>query len=487
MTDPLSAAEHEQVVRFRDDTTGLLGYVAIHSTALGPALGGTRFRPYRTEADGLADALRLARAMSYKNALAGLAHGGGKAVIVGDPATDKTPDLLRSYGRFLEALGGRYVTACDAGTSVADMDVIDETCRWVTGRSPARGGCGDSSLLTAYGLFEGMRAAAEVRWGTAVAGRPPGRASVGWARWARTWSSTWWPTAPRWWSPTSTRRPYGGCWTLIPGWSRFRTATPWSPSRWTSWRPARWAPSWTTPSPDALSAGIVCGAANNQLAHPGVAATLADRGILYVPDFLVNSGGVIQVADELRGFDLERATAAAAGIGTTTREVLTRRRTGRCAPGHRRRADRRGADGRRPLGGPVVPRSGGRSGARTGLTACTLDRRRPTPCRSVVRSRSNRVARTQTRRPGRCPARGGRAMGRGRAKAKQTKVARELKYSSHGTDLDALRAELAGERSEVRPDQIGADDRRRGRPVRGRTTRTRTTTTTSAARPRGGL
>ena len=136
---------HEQVTFCHDPVTGLRAIVAIWSTALGPALGGTRFHPYPSSAAALDDVLELSRAMAYKNALAGLAHGGGKAVIIGDPSTDKSAPLLRAYGRFVQGLGGRYITACDVGTYVADMDVIAETCDFVTGRSPERGGAGDSA------------------------------------------------------------------------------------------------------------------------------------------------------------------------------------------------------------------------------------------------------------------------------------------------------------------------------------------------------
>ncbi|HEY2877026.1 Glu/Leu/Phe/Val dehydrogenase dimerization domain-containing protein, partial [Nocardioides sp.] len=138
--------EHEQVVFCNDPATGLKAIIAIHSTALGPALGGTRFYPYPTVADAVADALALSRGMAYKNALAGLDHGGGKGVIIGDPATDKTEPLLRAYGRFVASLGGRYVTACDVGTYPLDMDVAARECRFVTGRSPEHGGAGDSSV-----------------------------------------------------------------------------------------------------------------------------------------------------------------------------------------------------------------------------------------------------------------------------------------------------------------------------------------------------
>src|SRR3954470_9323968 len=168
-------AEHEQVVFCNDHATGLKAIVAIHSTALGPGLGGTRFYPYATTADAVRDVLNLARGMSYKAALAGLDLGGGKAVIIGDPMKDKTEALLRAYGRFVQAIGGRYYTACDVGTYVEDMDVVARECRFVTARSPAQGGAGDSSILTAFGVYQGMRAEAEHLWGTpSLAGRRVG-------------------------------------------------------------------------------------------------------------------------------------------------------------------------------------------------------------------------------------------------------------------------------------------------------------------------
>src|SRR4051794_18792866 len=142
--DAVFAHGHEQVVFCQDAESGLRAVIALYSTALGPALGGTRFRPYPTLAAAVADVLDLSRAMAYKNALAGLDHGGGKAVIVGDPRRDKTEALLRAFGRFVESLNGRYVTACDVGTYVEDMDVVARESRWVTGRSKAAGGAGDS-------------------------------------------------------------------------------------------------------------------------------------------------------------------------------------------------------------------------------------------------------------------------------------------------------------------------------------------------------
>src|SRR5207244_115370 len=169
------SAGHEQVVFCQDKPSGLRAIIAIYSTALGPALGGTRFHPYASEEDAVHDVLELARAMAYKNAMAGLDLGGGKAVIWGDPERDKSEALLRAYGRFVESLGGRYYTACDVGTYVRDMDVVARESHFVTGRSVEHGGAGDSAVLTAYGVYQGIRAAAAYRWGSdMLAGRRVG-------------------------------------------------------------------------------------------------------------------------------------------------------------------------------------------------------------------------------------------------------------------------------------------------------------------------
>ncbi|HWL65637.1 MAG TPA: Glu/Leu/Phe/Val dehydrogenase dimerization domain-containing protein, partial [Actinomycetota bacterium] len=149
---------YEQVVFCSDDQSGLRAIIAIHSTALGPALGGTRFYPYDTEEEALNDVLRLARGMTFKAAAAGLDLGGGKAVIIGDPRRIKTEELLRAYGRFVETLGGRYITAEDVGTALEDMDVVKRESRWVTGCSHTYGGSGDPSPVTAYGVMNGIKA-----------------------------------------------------------------------------------------------------------------------------------------------------------------------------------------------------------------------------------------------------------------------------------------------------------------------------------------
>jgi valine dehydrogenase (NAD+) len=156
---------HEQVILAQDDESGLTCIVAIHSTRLGPALGGTRWRDYASEEDALEDVLRLSRAMTFKNACAGIDHGGGKAVIIGDPSTDRSDELLRAYGRVIASQGGRYVTACDIGTTPADMATIKGVTPWATGADVEHGGSGDSGVTTALGVELAMKAACAFRFG----------------------------------------------------------------------------------------------------------------------------------------------------------------------------------------------------------------------------------------------------------------------------------------------------------------------------------
>jgi len=312
---------HEQVVFCQDEASGLRAIIGIYSTALGPALGGTRFHPYASEEEALADVLNLSRAMAYKNAVAGLDHGGGKAVILGDPARDKTEALLRAYGRFVQSLGGRYITACDVGTYVEDMDVVARECEFVTGRSPNNGGAGDSSILTAYGVFQGMRAAAAHVWGTpTLAGRRVGVVGVG--------------KVGR--HLVEHLRADGAAVVVTDvnerAIERIRAAHPEVDVVADTdallhepidvYAPCALGGALDDPTVAALTAKIVCGGANNQLEHPGVEKLLDERGILYTPDYVVNSGGVIQVADEIGGFDFERAQAEVTGIFDTTRTIF---------------------------------------------------------------------------------------------------------------------------------------------------------------------
>ena len=316
---------HEQVVLCQDRRSGLKAVIALHSTALGPALGGTRFYPYATEAEAVADALNLARGMSYKNAMAGLDHGGGKAVIIGDPDRDKTEALLLAYGRMVASLGGRYVTACDVGTYVADMDVVARECRWTTGRSPENGGAGDSSVLTAFGVYQGMRASAQHLWGDpSLRDRKVGIAGVGkvghhLVRHLRDEGAEVVITDVREEAVGRILAAHPTGVTAVAD-----TATLIRAEGLDIYAPCALGGALNDDTVPALTARIVCGAANNQLAHPGVEKDLADRGILYAPDYVVNAGGVIQVADELHGFDFERCKAKAAKIYDTTLAIFAR-------------------------------------------------------------------------------------------------------------------------------------------------------------------
>ncbi|CAA9325300.1 MAG: Branched-chain amino acid dehydrogenase [deaminating](EC [uncultured Frankineae bacterium] len=323
-TDHLKDAGHEQVVFCQDRASGLRAIIAIYSTALGPALGGTRFYPYASEADAVEDVLKLSRAMAYKAACAGLDLGGGKAVILGDPARDKTEPLLRAYGRFVQSLGGRYCTACDVGTYVQDMDVIAHETDFATGRSPEQGGAGDSAVLTAFGVFQAMRAAAQHTWGTpALTGRRVAVEGVGkvghhlvehlLADGASVVASDV--------SATALERVRS----LGPVETADVDALP--ALDCDVYAPCALGGSLTDELVPVLQAAVVCGAANNQLAHPGLEKTLADRGVLYAPDYVANAGGLVQVADEAQhlrsgGFRFERAKAKAAGIFDTTLRVF---------------------------------------------------------------------------------------------------------------------------------------------------------------------
>jgi valine dehydrogenase (NAD+) len=317
----LNQAGHEQVVFCHDAPTGLRAIIAIYSTALGPALGGTRFYPYASEDAAIADVLNLSKAMAYKNAMAGLDHGGGKAVIVGDPDVIKSEALLRAYGRFVESLNGRYITACDIGTYCQDMDIVARESRHVTGRTEPHGGAGDSSVLTALGVFQGMRAAAEQAWGSpSLRNRSVAVEGVG-----KVGSHLVTHLVDDGASVTV----YDINEAAVQRVSAKHPAINVAPTRseLVSGDADIYAPCALGGAIDdgtvaVLRAKVICGGANNQLAHPGIDKLLEDHGIVYAPDYVVNAGGVIQVADELEGFNFERARAKADQIFATTKRIL---------------------------------------------------------------------------------------------------------------------------------------------------------------------
>ena len=317
-TDHLKDAGHEQVVFCQDPQSGLRAIIAIYSTALGPALGGTRFYPYVDEAAALSDVLALSKAMAYKAACAGVDLGGGKAVIIGDPTTMKTEALLRAYGRMVESLGGRYYTACDVGTYVQDMDVIAKESRFVTGRSPEHGGAGDSAVLTAYGVFQAMRAAATHTWGApSLSGRAVAVEGVGKVghhlveHLLEDGASVVVSDVNE--AALERVRALGVSIASVPELPALDVDI---------YAPCALGASLTDDLLPRLKARVVCGAANNQLAHPGVEKALADRGVLYAPDYVANAGGLIQVADEIEGFRFERAKQKASHIYDTTLQIF---------------------------------------------------------------------------------------------------------------------------------------------------------------------
>lgn len=329
---PLSNATHEQVVFCNDPASGLRAIIAVYSTVLGPALGGTRFYPYRSDEAAIADVLNLSKAMTYKSALAGLDLGGGKAVIIGDPGALKSEALLRAYGRFVQSLGGRYITACDIGTYSEDMDVVARECTYVAGRTEPHGGAGDSSVLTAFGVFQGMRAAAEHVWGSpSLSGRTVAVEGVG-----KVGSHL----VEHLLSDGATVMVYDVSATAVQ-----RVVTRYPQVVAVSKREDLFSGELDVYAPCALGgalddrtvaglrARIVCGGANNQLAHPGIQEQLLQHDILYAPDYLVNAGGLIQVADELEGFSFERAKLRTEQIFATTKQIFAIADKDSIAPG----------------------------------------------------------------------------------------------------------------------------------------------------------
>lgn len=316
--DELRDAAHEQVMFCRDEKTGLRAIIAIHDTTLGPGLGGTRYFPYASESLALTDVLRLSEGMTYKAAAAILPLGGAKAVIIGDPSTQRTEALLEAYGRFVESLGGRYYTAADVGTTSEDLDVIGRTSRHVVGGSAAIGGSGDSGYSTALGVFSALQAAATLSWGTnGIADKTVGVEGVGKVGrhlvkllldvGARVVVSD-----PRADALANIERSAGSV-TIVPSVLAENVDV---------YAPCALGASLTPASVSVLSARVVCGAANNQLLHRGVAELLRRRSIQWVPDYVANAGGLIQVGGELTDSTPAEVQRKVRQIATTARDVL---------------------------------------------------------------------------------------------------------------------------------------------------------------------
>ena len=304
---------HERVLFCSNPEVGLRAIIAIHSTVLGPGLGGCRMWPFASFEEALTDVLRLSQAMTYKAAAAGLNLGGAKAVILGDPKRDKSEVLFRSFGRYVDTLGGAYITAEDVGTDMDDMDVILTETRWATGVSPALGGSGDPSPVTAYGVLRGIEAAVGWHFGEAsLSGRSvaiQGLGSVGYhlAEYLREAGAK-----------------VFGC--DIDSEATTRAADELGvegvpPDEINEIDCAVLAPcalgaSLRAATIPRLRCPLVAGGANNQRANAAVhGPALAERGILYAPDFVINAGGIINIYNEfVGGYNRERALLMTRGI-----------------------------------------------------------------------------------------------------------------------------------------------------------------------------
>jgi leucine dehydrogenase len=311
----------EQVALCADERTGLRAIVAIHSTALGPALGGTRFWPYGSEREALVDVLRLAHGMTYKHAVCGNELGGGKAVIIGDPRTLRTDELIRAYARFVDRLGGRYLTAEDVGTTQADMDLIRTVTPHVTGVSERLGGSGDPSPATAWGLLHAMHAVAERVWGAAsladrhVTISGVGKVGADVARHlARVGARV--TVADARADVASAVAAEIGATVVDAELAHTVDCDVFSPCALGAVLNKQTIPE--------LRCAAVCGCANNQLATDEDGERLAERGVLYAPDYVVNAGGVINIAQEAApgGYEHERAWARITSIHDTLTRVF---------------------------------------------------------------------------------------------------------------------------------------------------------------------
>jgi leucine dehydrogenase len=317
----LEVRGYEEVYRAHDRRSGLLAFVAVHDTTLGPALGGCRMWHFSLEDDALEDVLRLAKGMTYKSAVARTGLGGGKSVIVGDPRTQKTPELFRAMGRFIHTVGGRYIAAEDVGTSVADMHHMRAETRHVAGLSRDEGGSGDPSPFTALGVFHGLRACVEEALGRTdlkgltVAIQGLGNVGLALARQLRD----------------------AGAKLVVSDVNESRLQ---QASKDLGARVVTPAEIYAVPcdvfSPCALGAvlndrtipqlqcKVVAGGANNQLAEDRHGEALLDRGILYAPDFVLNAGGIINVSVEFAqgGYDESASTQRVRNIYNAIQDIL---------------------------------------------------------------------------------------------------------------------------------------------------------------------
>lgn len=313
---------HEQVVFCQDEQTGLKAIIGIHSTTLGPALGGTRMWQYSNEADAIRDVLRLSRGMTYKASISGLNLGGGKAVIIGNSRIDKTDALMRKFGEFVNSLSGRYITAEDVGINTHDMEMVKLSTNHVTGIPEHMGGSGDPSPVTAYGVFMGIKASAKYKWGTDdLAGKRvlvQGIGHVG--------------------ETLVKHLAEAGAEVLINDIHEDRLLEVSElykakivrgnnifEEQMDIYAPCALGATLNDESIKQMTCSIVAGAANNQLADERRhGRMLKEAGIVYAPDFLINAGGLINVYSEIAHYDRAEALRRTENIYHTTLDILTR-------------------------------------------------------------------------------------------------------------------------------------------------------------------
>ena len=297
--------EHEQVLLCNDAPSGLRAIIAIHSTGLGPALGGCRMWNYESDAAALMDVLRLSKGMTYKAAIAGVNLGGGKAVILGDPKKEKTEAMFRSFGLFVHSLGGRYITAKDVGTSVSDMEYVFMETPWVTGIPPSFGGSGDPSPYTAHGVFMGVKAVAQKALhcsnlqGVKVAVQGLGNVGLYLVRFLLKAGAKVIVADIDTQKVQHCKKTYQEV-EVVSSQQILSTDCD-------ILAPCALGAVVNESTLPHLKCKAIAGGANNQLAHNGIGEALRAKGILYAPDYVINAGGLINVFVELEGYSKERA------------------------------------------------------------------------------------------------------------------------------------------------------------------------------------
>lgn len=316
----VSFDDHEQIVFCNDKDTGLKAIIGIHNTVLGPALGGTRMWNYNNEWEALNDVLRLSRGMTFKSAITGLNLGGGKAVIIGDAKTQKTPELMRRFGEFVHSLSGKYITAEDVGMATEDMDTVREVTPYVTGISESKGGAGNPSPITAYGVFMGMKAAAKFRYGSDVLEDKSifvqgiGHVGEGLVEHLVNEGAKVTIADINHERLEEIRSKYGA--TIYGGNDIYSEPMD-------IYAPCALGATINDDTIYRIQADIIAGAANNQLAEENKhGKILQERGIVYAPDFLINAGGIINVYAELENYDRQEIIRKTENIYNTTLEIL---------------------------------------------------------------------------------------------------------------------------------------------------------------------